>query len=46
MYCYQENLDIGNSDLELSAIGLGLIGMSPGIYSTINDEESIKTYLH
>ena len=34
---------LGNSDLEVSAIGLGLMGMSPGIYGTINDEESTKT---
>lgn len=34
---------LGHSDLEVSSIGLGLMGMSPGIYGTINDEESIKT---
>ncbi|WP_141434286.1 aldo/keto reductase [Bacillus sp. 03113] len=34
---------LGNSDLEVSSIGLGLMGMSPGIYGAINDEESIKT---
>ncbi|QKE75493.1 aldo/keto reductase [Arthrobacter citreus] len=34
---------LGNSDLEVSSIGLGLMGMSPGIYGTINDDESIKT---
>jgi len=34
---------LGNSDLEVSSIGLGLMGMSPGIFGTVNDEESIKT---
>ncbi|TSB45901.1 aldo/keto reductase [Alkalicoccobacillus porphyridii] len=34
---------LGNSDLEVSSIGLGLMGMSPGIYGQVNDEESIKT---
>ncbi|MFE4708178.1 aldo/keto reductase [Peribacillus simplex] len=34
---------LGNSDLEVSSIGLGLMGMSPGIYGAINDEESVKT---
>jgi aryl-alcohol dehydrogenase-like predicted oxidoreductase len=38
-----KNVKLGNSDLEVSAIGLGLMGMSPGIYGEINDEESIKT---
>ncbi|MEE4564762.1 MULTISPECIES: aldo/keto reductase [Paenibacillus] len=34
---------LGHSDLVVSSIGLGMMGMSPGIYGTINDEESIKT---
>lgn len=34
---------LGNSGLVVSSIGLGMMGMSPGIYGTINDEESIKT---
>lgn len=34
---------LGNSDLFVSSIGLGMMGMSPGTYGTINDEESIKT---
>ncbi|MDL0435112.1 MULTISPECIES: aldo/keto reductase [unclassified Niallia] len=34
---------LGNSELEVSSIGLGLMGMSPGIYGQTNDEESIRT---
>lgn len=34
---------LGNSDLEVSAMGLGLMGMSPGVYGVSDDEESIKT---
>ncbi|WP_416145676.1 aldo/keto reductase [Paenibacillus polymyxa] len=34
---------LGNSGLAVSSIGLGMMGMSAGIYGTINDEESIKT---
>ncbi|WP_455129810.1 aldo/keto reductase [Pseudoramibacter alactolyticus] len=33
---------IGHSDIEVSALGLGLMGMSP-VYGQINDEESICT---
>lgn len=33
---------IGHSDIEISALGLGLMGMSP-VYDQINDEESIRT---
>lgn len=36
---------LGNSSLEVSSIGLGLMGMSPGIYGQTNDEESVKTIL-
>lgn len=38
-----EKRTLGNSDLEISAMGLGMMGMSPGIYGTIDDNESIKT---
>jgi Predicted oxidoreductases (related to aryl-alcohol dehydrogenases) len=34
---------LGNSDIILSAIGLGIMGMSPGMYGETNDELSIKT---
>lgn len=34
---------LGNSNLEVSSVGLGLMGMSPGMYGEINDELSIKT---
>lgn len=34
---------LGNSELEVSSIGLGLMGMSPGIYGQTNDEKSIRT---
>ena len=34
---------LGNTDIEISAMGLGLMGMSPGIYGGIDDNESIKT---
>ncbi|MZQ83233.1 aldo/keto reductase [Paenibacillus sp. 5J-6] len=34
---------LGHTGLDVSSIGLGLMGMSPGIYGTIDDEESIKT---
>ncbi len=34
---------LGHSELVVSSIGLGMMGMSPGIYGTINDEESINT---
>lgn len=34
---------LGNSDLKVSSIGLGLMGMSPGIYGNVNDNDSIKT---
>lgn len=33
---------IGHSDIEVCALGLGLMGMSP-VYGQINDEESICT---
>ncbi|MDQ6421643.1 aldo/keto reductase [Paenibacillus sp. LHD-117] len=34
---------LGNSDLSVSSIGLGLMGMSPGVYGSVNDDDSIKT---
>ena len=34
---------LGNSDIVVSSIGLGIMGMSPGMYGETNDEESIKT---
>ncbi|MBU9706058.1 aldo/keto reductase [Paenibacillus sp. AK121] len=34
---------LGRSDVIVSSIGLGMMGMSPGIYGAIDDEESIKT---
>ncbi|KJD46664.1 aldo/keto reductase [Paenibacillus terrae] len=35
--------NLGNSDLVVSSLGLGLMGMSPGIYGETNDDESIRT---
>jgi len=37
---------LGNSDIVVSSIGLGIMGMSPGMYGETNDEESIKTIHH
>lgn len=34
---------LGNSDIKLSAIGLGIMGMSPGMYGETTDELSMKT---
>ncbi|WP_342480922.1 aldo/keto reductase [Paenibacillus sp. FSL L8-0340] len=34
---------LGNSDIVVSMIGLGIMGMSPGMYGETNDEESTKT---
>ncbi|GIO14918.1 oxidoreductase [Cohnella xylanilytica] len=34
---------LGKSDLKVSSIGLGLMGMSPGVYGSVNDDDSIKT---
>lgn len=34
---------LGNTDIEISTMGLGMMGMSPGVYGTIDDNESIKT---
>ncbi len=38
-----KTIKLGNSDLVVSAIGLGIMGMSPGMYGETNDEQSIKT---
>lgn len=37
---------VGNSNILVSSIGLGIMGMSPGIYGVTNDEESIQTIHH
>lgn len=34
---------LGNSGIAVSAVGLGVMGMSPGMYGETNDTESIKT---
>lgn len=34
---------LGNSDVTVSALGLGLMGMSPGIYGKTDDNQSIRT---
>ncbi|WP_058304168.1 aldo/keto reductase [Gorillibacterium timonense] len=34
---------LGNSDMVVSSIGLGIMGMSPGMYGETNDEQSIRT---
>lgn len=34
---------LGNSDINVSALGLGLMGMSPGIYGKTDDNQSIRT---
>ncbi|AIQ54078.1 aldo/keto reductase [Paenibacillus sp. FSL R7-0331] len=34
---------LGNSELVISSMGLGMMGMSPGIYGSVDDEESVKT---
>lgn len=38
-----KSMRLGNSEIKVSAIGLGMMGMSPGIYGSADDEESIKT---
>ncbi len=38
-----ETRKLGNSELIVSSIGLGLMGMSPGLYGETNDEHSIHT---
>ncbi|OMF67957.1 aldo/keto reductase [Paenibacillus sp. FSL R5-0766] len=37
---------LGISDIVVSSIGLGIMGMSPGMYGETNDEDSIKTIHH
>ncbi|WP_340401097.1 aldo/keto reductase [Paenibacillus sp. FSL H8-0079] len=37
---------LGNSDIVVSSIGLGVMGMSPGMYGETNDEESMKSIHH
>ncbi|WP_017473302.1 aldo/keto reductase [Amphibacillus jilinensis] len=37
---------LGNSNIRVSSIGLGIMGMSPGIYGETNDEQSIQTIHH
>ncbi|MEW4428565.1 aldo/keto reductase [Paenibacillus pabuli] len=34
---------LGNSNLKVSSVGMGLMGMSPGMYGEVNDELSIQT---
>lgn len=34
---------LGNSEIAVSMIGLGIMGMSPGMYGKTDDKESIKT---
>lgn len=34
---------LGNCNILVSSIGLGIMGMSPGIYGETNDEQSIQT---
>lgn len=34
---------LGNSNILVSSIGLGIMGMSPGIYGETNDQQSIQT---
>ncbi|ULO06615.1 aldo/keto reductase [Paenibacillus sp. 19GGS1-52] len=38
-----ETRKLGNSELIVSSIGLGLMGMSPGLYGETNDENSLDT---
>lgn len=38
-----EKRQLGNSDIQISTMGLGMMGMSPGVYGQIDDNESIKT---
>lgn len=33
---------LGNSDIELSVIGAGLMGLSPNVYGTTNDKDGIQ----
>lgn len=38
-----EKRRLGQSDIAVSIMGLGMMGMSPGVYGEIDDTESIKT---
>ena len=37
---------LGNKGPEVSALGLGTMGMSPGLYGEVDDDESVATIQH